>query len=652
MANCIPTSIDNLSFAQFGEKKLFNILKRLPNNCIVRYEMVLHEKNYRPDFAVLSPNFGVCIIEVKDWSADAIIQATPESFVIQWRDNAPQTRMNPQLKSHIYIANTKEKLMLSSELRDKNFNLLVNTHYLIAFPNMSGTEFDDLGLEAVIEKSHVLFREDLLDERVAIARLENAIPKMQSPLNISQFKKICDQLGVTISMPLQKDGGLVLLNKRGKVASTEQIVHEFAIDLEQEKVAKNLGEGPRLLRGLAGSGKTLILLVRAKLSISNAEELGERQRILILCWNISLANYMRQAFKSINIPFAGKLSSIPRPASDTSTVEIMHLMDWARWITNSYSSYKFPSSNQPDFLDRVSSLLENLKLPENAKYDAIYLDEAQDFREEWIEFLFNKALKGNDPKSKNFIISADNAQQIYQHQGKKGFTWADLQIPMQGRSKIFHRVYRNSARIWSFAGFLLGNIGEYYHEDDGKPSAEIWFAPKNGNDPQLVECSNIEEQIREAVTTVTNITSQGYSPRNVLILYQRQVVNGYKVVENLQRQLWNASIESDWIAENASTKQEFDWSRDAVKISTVHSAKGMDAPVVIVLNAEAFTNSDGETDELKLMYVALTRAREYLKVLYTGEAGMVPELKRAQSIYEKYKSRIYEYERRAHQSAI
>jgi superfamily I DNA and RNA helicase len=35
------------------------------------------------------------------------------------------------------------------------------------------------------------------------------------------------------------------------------------MDMEQEKLARNLGEGHRIIHGVAGSGKTLILAYRA-----------------------------------------------------------------------------------------------------------------------------------------------------------------------------------------------------------------------------------------------------------------------------------------------------------------------------------------------------------------------------------------------------
>lgn len=61
------------------------------------------------------------------------------------------------------------------------------------------------------------------------------------------------------------------------------------LDYKQEQLARSLGGGHRLFCGVAGSGKTLILLSRAKIL---ANELFT-QKVLILCFNITLAAYLR-----------------------------------------------------------------------------------------------------------------------------------------------------------------------------------------------------------------------------------------------------------------------------------------------------------------------------------------------------------------------
>ena len=57
------------------------------------------------------------------------------------------------------------------------------------------------------------------------------------------------------------------------------------MDMEQEKLTRNLGEGHRIIHGVAGSGKTLILAYRAMY----LDKLGLAKPILVLCFNKTLA---------------------------------------------------------------------------------------------------------------------------------------------------------------------------------------------------------------------------------------------------------------------------------------------------------------------------------------------------------------------------
>lgn len=62
-----------------------------------------------------------------------------------------------------------------------------------------------------------------------------------------------------------------------------------AMDVHQENYAKNIGDKNRIIRGVAGSGKTLILATRAALLARENPD----WKIMILCYNVSLANYLR-----------------------------------------------------------------------------------------------------------------------------------------------------------------------------------------------------------------------------------------------------------------------------------------------------------------------------------------------------------------------
>jgi superfamily I DNA and RNA helicase len=63
------------------------------------------------------------------------------------------------------------------------------------------------------------------------------------------------------------------------------------LDLRQERNAHSLGEGHRIVYGVAGSGKTVILIARARLVAQDPDK-----QVLILCFNRALAEYFQRLF--------------------------------------------------------------------------------------------------------------------------------------------------------------------------------------------------------------------------------------------------------------------------------------------------------------------------------------------------------------------
>ena len=69
MADLIPDRIPQN--ASQGEKRLFSILQRLPDDYIAYYEPIIN--NRFPDFVVVCPDLGLMVIEVKGWYAGNIV---------------------------------------------------------------------------------------------------------------------------------------------------------------------------------------------------------------------------------------------------------------------------------------------------------------------------------------------------------------------------------------------------------------------------------------------------------------------------------------------------------------------------------------------------------------------------------------------------
>src|SRR5262245_41281801 len=63
------------------------------------------------------------------------------------------------------------------------------------------------------------------------------------------------------------------------------------LDLRQERNALSLGEVHRIVYGVAGSGKTVILIARGRLVARDAS-----RQVLVLCFNRALAEYFQRLF--------------------------------------------------------------------------------------------------------------------------------------------------------------------------------------------------------------------------------------------------------------------------------------------------------------------------------------------------------------------
>ncbi len=622
MAQMIPASLENLVHTTAGERKTFDILRKaLPESVIVRYEMFLGQRDRRPDFLILDPDRGVLILEIKDWGVESIVEASQEQFLVKGYHGSsiPKPNMNPDLKCQIYCLEARQQMLAMPELRN-GLDVKVPINYALAFPNISEEEFRRERLDRVLPGT-VLLKEKLAKDGNAFRQAyETLLPALESPLEERQQRAIVAALLPDLKIPIK-----VGFEKQesGRVHSDATHISWYTISLEQEQVAKSLGDGHRLLRGIAGTGKTLIMLYRAKLLLANDPKL----RILVLCWNTSLANYMRQLYEDLSIEI---------PAEARKQVRIEHFSDFLRNLLAKHNR-GYADFDDPKFL----RWLQSVPVRPEEQYDAVYIDEAQDFRKEWIEFLYNKMIRG-EVGQRSLIISADDAQRIYP---QRDFQWADLDFPEQvtarGRSRILKTIYRNSARVWTFAAFLQPDRAAYLTDGD----KHVEFSAKGGYDPQLIECRSLEDQIEQAVSIVKQFKEMGYANRNVLILYRHRNFKGVPIVEHLRHRLQQSDIPNDWISENREAKSTFDWQADSVKISTVHSSKGMDSPVVIVLGAETFVSLGNDIyDEIKLMYVGLTRAREVLVVLYHGSGGLVPQLLECRRHYVEYKDTIVGFE--------
>jgi hypothetical protein len=97
MAEMIPDRLP--SSASVGEKRVFELLQKLPDNVIVYYEPVVADRY--PDFIVIIPSVGLLVIEAKGWYPNHISKADNVDVTINSRGQ-PETCKHPVRQAREY----------------------------------------------------------------------------------------------------------------------------------------------------------------------------------------------------------------------------------------------------------------------------------------------------------------------------------------------------------------------------------------------------------------------------------------------------------------------------------------------------------------------------------------------------------------------
>src|SRR5690606_35093615 len=164
--------------------------------------------------------------------------------------------------------------------------------------------------------------------------------------------------------------------------------------------------GHRVIHGVAGSGKTLILGYRA-------EHLAHvcQRPILILCYNRTLAT---------------KLRSVMEAKGLQNKVHVVHFHAWCMRQLYAYHVQKpADDRNQEAYFDacvnKVIDAVDKKFIP-TAQYDAILIDEGHDFRPEWFKLIIQMI----HPDSNSLLVLYDDAQSIYGGAKKIRFSFSSV----------------------------------------------------------------------------------------------------------------------------------------------------------------------------------------------------------------------------------
>lgn len=612
LAYTVPETIR--SSATAGERLLFRTLKNyLPEDYIVYYEPEIHGK--RPDFIIIGPDLGLLVLEVKDYTKNTLFQLNQDEWTLV-TSSGEQTKVKSPLKQardnvfHLVDALKKDRSLVQLEGKYQ-FQLKFPYGFGAVFTRLYQKDFIENGLYSIIEPSLCLTRDEIDPENEAFTE-ENLFEKiadmfivpyrLREPLSKEEIDAIRYHLFPEVRISAEF---------RQSVPYQDQLLlslHDIkAMDLHQENLAKQIGDQNRLIRGVAGSGKTLILASRAKLLAKQ----HPNWKILILCFNISLARSIEQMFRHMmNEPDSLFDFTNNDAELNAHNVKVYNFHTWLR--------------NDLQVSDRsIPTLINKLERGEAIlpMYDAILIDEGQDFEASWFKLV---SLLLN-PETKSLLLVEDRAQSIY----KRGRSYVqDTGLDFRGRSKILSINYRNTAQIITFAWEFYKEHSplknKIVHKDFEGEIISPQSTRRKGFEPAIVKTDNFFKEAKIVAKQIRKMNEDYNVPLSeVLILYR--VKNTYKMnyVAVLKKALEDEGLRYYWLTENSQTKRTFEKEDDSVTISTIDSSKGLDFQAVFIVNVEniPFALEEDEEREASLLYIGMTRAKEYLCLSYCGESA-------------------------------
>lgn len=275
-----------------------------------------------------------------------------------------------------------------------------------------------------------------------------------------------------------------------------------------------------------------------------------------------------------------------------------------------------------DFADVVMQARDLARCRSEPMFRSAIVDEAQDLTLVGLQLVHAlvNGPEGIDRPDGLFIVG-DGAQKIY----PGGFTLAQAGVDVQGNSTILSVNYRNTRQVIETAmacagSQLVDDLGDEYARGDAEAEAS-----RKGARPFLVQAADLDDQVSFAAEQIERLRGGGaLSAGDVAVC-----ASSNRLVKKAISGLEAAGLRCQDLSEFTGG------SKERVKVGTFHRSKGLEFKVVFLLDLSAGSfpfslsgQSDAERSEqrelqISSLFVAMTRARDGLYLLHSGEPSAV-----------------------------
>jgi hypothetical protein len=329
----------------------------------------------------------------------------------------------------------------------------------------------------------------------------------------------------------------------------------FRLTEQQAQVLDFLGQRKRAeIHGVAGSGKTKLAMIRARRFADDGKS------VLFVCFNSLLAEWLQ--------------AELPEEYTGRITIRNYHKLcaEWAKeagLVWPSAHGTEFWKSDAPRLFERALDLLDR-------RFDAVVVDEAQDFESEWWDGL---ELVNVEMMDGPLFIFHDPAQRIFRESPQS--------YPALGDPFVLPVNCRNTERISKQCGDVIGKV---IPVRPGSPE---------GHEPLILKVGSGAAQAQAAEKQVKTWLHDGLKPNQIAVvtakrpeagcLHGKANLAGVPLTENLAQ--WRAG--------------------KAILVSTVGKFKGLEADAMVLTDVPPV----GPNFRKEHLYVAYSRAKHLLTVV-------------------------------------
>ncbi|WBU51583.1 NERD domain-containing protein [Kosakonia pseudosacchari] len=575
-----------------GERRVAQRLEsHLGEDCLIWYDIPVGREYRHPDFVIIDPANGLIFLEVKDWKLSTLEHIDPQTVTLLTAQGEKQEQ-NPLVQVREYACATVESLSRESKLQQKTGlykgKLNIAWAYGVVFTNITRQQLTSLSADGAVESIFPLaltICQDEMTESVSLSAFRSKI----SGLFTTRFRPaVTPAVRDILRQHLFPEIAIRTKKKNNQVCRV--------MDLQQEVLARNLGEGHRVIHGVAGSGKTLILLYRC-LYLSETTT----RPVLVLCFNIILANYIRECVAERGL--SGKV----------------HVYHFHNWCASAARKFKLNVSGEGLYFDNCFTALENAVnngAVTDSGYDAVLIDEGHDFDRRWLSLIARLF----DNTSRSLLLMYDDAQSLYRRERALNFSLASVGIQAQGRTSVLRVNYRNPCRILNFAYAFSRDYFESHHNQE-LPLVLPEACGEEGDIPEIELCQSEAEEAPRVVAWLKEqhavagrwgdmavLCPTGYSADRLIVLLEQHKI-------------------PIAISFTSCDKKAYSHRDDVVHLMTFQSSKGLEFPYVAVINASfVHKAAEDESEAIPALYVAFTRATRSLLVTCYKENSISRQL--------------------------